>query len=82
MAPTVRLSINTYEGQVNTLAKQETCHWIDDACCVINNGKNKFKGIIRGAGYGVITYFFNDIEELNFLNLNEWIYVIQGGEVS
>lgn len=64
------------------MAKQETFRWIGENTGIINEGKRKFKGIIRGAGFGVITYFFNDIKELDFLNLDEWIYVIQGGELS
>lgn len=49
----------------------------DETVCVINNGKNIFKGIIRGMGLEPITYLFNDIRDLDFIVFDEWIYKIK-----
>ena len=46
---------------------------------IINNGfKYMFRGIIRGAGHPVVTYYSDDLFSLiDGLELSEWIFYIR-----
>jgi hypothetical protein len=54
--------------------------WIvEDKIGAIKGSKctKKFVGTVRGDNWGVTTYLFDDISQLDFLILEEWIYYIK-----
>ena len=51
-------------------------HWQNDNTATVNDGnKLKFQGHLSGVGF--MTYYINDISDLDFLDLKQWKYKIQ-----
>lgn len=49
--------------------------FIGENTAVLDGTRHIFKGIIRGGDYPVITYFYDDESELDFINYDKWIYL-------